>query len=140
MPYSICLLLALIAGILPAAIFPDFLTSLQYWDNQYGPQAIAEHRYSGSRWHPILRAERAVFTALVVPPSVAAEVFGRLRTEYARLVLPDRYITETLAGTPPFFVARENFLIALPFWFIVFLLIFECGRWFRRRRVAEHAA
>jgi hypothetical protein len=138
--WTICLLIAVIAAILPAAIFPDFLIPFGHWDNMDGPAAVIAHKYSGVNLPAILKVETAVFKALVVPPSFVPELFGRWRTEYARLVWPDQHQTEVLASTPPFFVALENFKVALPFWFLVCVFVFEVSRRLRLARRLGRAA
>ena len=136
-PYVICLLLAVIMTLLPAAIFLDLAAgTFPKWKNWY------QDRHGGVRpsfqypaEEPLeLRIEELVFRATVVPPGFAAKVLLGWAGSYAGPYLyPLGTSFHRAAVHPPLALALENGRVALPFWLLVFLVIYEVSRLAHRR-------
>lgn len=118
------LLVGALLAIIPSAILPDLIVPFDRWYDFERERAGGPKTYTLNNLPPVLEAEIAIFKWLSLPPSWVAERFGRWRTEYARLVVPDSIHTEAWPAYPPFVFAIQHLKVAMPFWtFVVFLLL-----------------
>jgi hypothetical protein len=149
MPYVICFLLASLLAVLPAAMFFDFFVPLSAWEAWYWPgQPAPRPQFALPDKLPrLLRGEMWLFRVLVMVPGSARKLFTGWEGTYASpFVSQGRDAWEgthvgpfASQGGPPAAQALEHLRFALPFWFVLFALVYELASWVRRRRYSHVA-
>jgi hypothetical protein len=141
-PYAICVLVALLFGIIPAAIAFDLATPIDRWDYWYwgGQPSPMPHFNLSDNLPPLLRRELLLFKWLVIPPGLARKAFGSWPDNYALPYVSPGSSTEAWAALPPAALALEHLRTALPFWLAGNILLYEVARIIRRMLSRRSAA
>jgi hypothetical protein len=135
-PYIICFLLAVIMTLVPAAIFIDFAAgTFPKWENWYHDRnGGVRPSFVGSNMPWEIGVEEVVFRVAVVPPGVVAKaLLGGPGTFAGPYLSPLGSSFHRAAVHPPLALALENGRVALPFWFLAFVAIYETSRLALRR-------
>ena len=134
--YCFAALLAIIAAVVPAAIWPDLAVPMEdNWNNWYSePHPQARTHFTLQNPPRLLAAEITVYRYLVVPPGYLRRIFTGWPTAYA---VPWVHPYKETAGLPPLAFALEHIRWALPLWFVLLVLSYEAPRAVRRNR--QHA-
>ncbi len=140
-PYLICLLASALLSVLPAALAFDMATPLDKWEYWYWPGQPhpVPHFSFPDNWPPLLRAEERLFRALVTPPAFVATCLGTWPGEYG-LPYVTTVISEGKAELPPAVMALQHLRIALPFWLVAFLVVYESAAAVRRKWAGRRVA
>ena len=128
--YFAVLLLAMILALLPAAMFIDMIVPMEGWENWYWKgQPHPRPEFSLQNPPALFRAEVLAYKSLVAPPAWLRRLITGWPTAYGSFFMrPHR---ET-AGLPPLAHTLEHLTWAVPFWFILLVLVAEVGSATRR--------
>src|ERR1051325_3570111 len=129
--YSASLLTAIILALIPAAIVPDLIVPIHDTLDLRSP---VRKKNDAERFPKYIQRERTFFKWLTYPPSIAGEVIGRSRTEYARLVAPDGIVNEAWPSEPPNYFALQHLCRAIPLWFVSLIAVVEFTAFLSNRR------
>ena len=135
MPYTVCILLACLLAILPAALVFDMVSPLSKWENwQWQGQPNPRPQLRRYDDYPrLLRAEASLFRVLVVPPAFAAKSLGLWPGNYGLNYVSPGTSSEAWASLPPAALALEHLRRAIPFWLVTSFAAYELGGFLRRR-------
>ena len=135
MPYTVCILTALLLAIVPCALWADMVTPAAAWEFWYWkgqPNPMPQFRMP-DQIPRLLRAEERLFRALVTPPAFAAKLLGVWPGDYGLPFVSPGSSSEGPASLPPAALALEHLRRAIPFWLAICVLAYEGGALVRRR-------
>jgi|CXWL01.1.fsa_nt_gi hypothetical protein len=132
-PYLECLLVAVILALLPAAIYADYITPFEKWENWYWVgQPAPRPVFRGNELPLLLKGEAFVFNVLAFPPGVARASLLGLSTDYAMPWVSPLSSSEAGASLPPIALALEHLKWAIPVWMLLLVFLYEAMRVLRR--------
>ena len=127
MSYFVCLLLAIIVTILPAAMWADMALPMKdNWENWYWKgQPYPRPRFTLQNPPRLFRAEMLAYKSLVTPPAYLRRAITGWPTAYGAPFVPPYGET---SGIPPLALALDHCVWALPFWFCALIVLYEVIR------------
>jgi hypothetical protein len=113
----------------------------EQWDTERQGKQVS---YSGGNYPPWVKAEAALFAAIVLPPAAIAETLGYRRTAYGDLASSISGLNRTGISNhytpPPTIAAIEHLIVAVPFWLGAIAVLSELPIIIIRRRWQRAAA